>query len=237
MGIIDIVIIVVLALLVLIGVFKGLFKQLLGTFALFIAIILAFLVCKPVSAALDKSSLGENLSEKITGWVSEKSDLFTESIQNTDESVINEALSEVGIPKFLHKIIINEAVEKIDDMNLGEYVGLRLAHFAIVCISFIVLFIVIFILLKVLSHILSKIIHGTLLAPVDRVLGGVVGFIKAAMIVSIVMIFLSFLASLVPSINDFVIEDMKINAEGFGIAKFFYTNNPLLTLISKYVFK
>ncbi len=236
MGIVDIIIIVAFVLFILIGIIKGMFKQLLGTCALFVAMILAFLLCKPVSAKLYTADLGQNITNSITTWVEKKGEIFTQNISESNDEMISDALSEVGIPKFLHKVIINEAVDQIDSMNLGEYIGTKLAHLALVCISYIALFIILFIVLKILSVILGKVLHKIpVVAMLDRILGGVMGFVKAFVVVSVAMILLSFLASVISSVNDFVVSDMRLNEEGFRLAKFFYANNPLLIILSKYI--
>jgi hypothetical protein len=66
-------------------------------------------------------------------------------------------------------------------------------------------------------------------------LGLALGFAKAIVIVSLLMLALSALGGLFPAINEFMIADMKIGIEGYGIGKFIYEKNPVLWVFDNYI--
>ena len=86
---------------------------------------------------------------------------------------------------------------------------------------------------KLTSKILGDLIKGSPFGFVDRILGMIWGCIKSVFLISIFMLIISLIMSLpLGNLNNWFIEDMKLNQEGFGIAKFLFNNNPIIFVIN-----
>ena len=111
----------------------------------------------------------------------------------------------------------------------------KIADFLLTIISYILIYLIVFIVLKIIGKIFSHVVRSSALGIIDGMLGAIWGAIKATIIVSLVLLGISFIVTtpIGASINEWITEDMGLLKEEFGIAKFLYQNNPLLFLISK----
>ena len=65
---------------------------------------------------------------------------------------------------------------------------------------------------------------------VNKTLGLLLGAVKGAILVCIIVLVISILARYVTSVNDFVVNEFALNSETFSIAKYIYENNPLVLI-------
>lgn len=234
MGKIDIAIIAVTVIFTLIGLIKGLMKQLLSFAGWLGSLIASFLLVKPVTGLLSKTPLGANINGKVADWIATKGEIFNQPLDiGTAGAQISEGISQLGLPKFIADAIAKwfNVSGSESDVTLAEVLGPAIGNIILTGITFIALFILLLILFKILTGLLNKVANKGIIGAVNRILGAALGLVKALVFVSLAMLLLSVVSGVIPALNDFLVTDMGLGSEGFGIGRFFYENNPLLGLL------
>jgi uncharacterized membrane protein required for colicin V production len=72
-----------------------------------------------------------------------------------------------------------------------------------------------------------------LVGLVDKLLGLVVGLVRAVIVVAVIMLFVSTLSLVVPAIETFITTDLSLESDNFSIGKFLY--DLIIDLISPYL--
>lgn len=239
MGKIDIIILIILGVFALIGFAKGFIRQVLSFANLLVAIILAFVTVKPVSVFLPDTKLAPFIHEKVVEFLASKGEIFTTPIPNdaTNETLVP-ILDQLGLPGFIDKILLNLITidETAYGLTFSEVLAQKIVPTLLIVISFIALVLVIFIVMKILIHFIDSFVKKSkAVSGINKLLGLALGFAKAIVIVSLLMLALSALGGLFPAINEFMIADMKIGIEGYGIGKFIYEKNPVLWVFDNYI--
>ncbi|HNZ77637.1 MAG TPA: CvpA family protein [Bacilli bacterium] len=239
MGKIDIIILIILGVFALIGFAKGFIRQVLSFANLLVAIILAFVTVKPVSVFLSDTKLAPFIHEKVVEFLASKGEIFTTPIPNdaTNETLVP-ILDQLGLPGFIDKILLNLITidETAYGLTFSEVLAQKIVPTLLIVISFIALVLVIFIVMKILIHFIDSFVKKSkAVSGINKLLGLALGFAKAIVIVSLLMLALSALGGLFPAINEFMIADMKIGIEGYGIGKFIYEKNPVLWVFDNYI--
>lgn len=118
---------------------------------------------------------------------------------------------------------------------LGEQENISLSTQAIAYIS---VFLIVFIMIKLIGRAMSKSAKKSVLGIFDRLLGGAWGLAKGLIIISLLLLLMRTVITL-PFIGEpilaFITEDMQLESEGFGIAKYLYENNLVLLIIDRFV--
>ena len=234
MGVIDIIVLILCSIFMIIGFIKGFTKQTLSSFAWLIALVAGIFLCKIVGNLFFNTGIGTNMTDKIYAWIATKGgETLTTPVTILTEEVLSEALSSIGIPYFIHPILTkNIDLSVVQNISIAEFVSPKISYYLLMIASFIVIYLIVFLIVKLIAKVLGDIIKNSPFGFIDRILGLIWGFVKATFIVSIFMLVLSLVMSLpIDSINSWLIADMKINEEGFGVAKLIYEHNPILFII------
>lgn len=234
MGKIDIAIIIVLGLFTVIGLIKGFMKQILSAANWLLGLVGSFLLVKPVTSLLAKTSLSSKIDGKVADWIATKGDIFNQPIAaGSAGEQITEGISELGLPKFIAEAISRwfQVSGSETDLTLAEVLGPAIGNVILTAITFIGIFIILLIVLKIISRLLNKVADKGLLGVVNKILGAVLGAVKGLVFVSLSMLLLSVVSGILPSLNDFLVADLRLGTEGFGLGKYFFENNPLVALL------
>lgn len=231
MGKIDLAIIIIMLIFVIFGLIKGFMKQILSVANWLLSLIGSFLFVKPFSALLSKTALSTSINGKVANWIGTKGATFNEMVEpGRIKEQISQGISELGLPKFIADAIaggINISGSE-GDMTLAEILAPSIGSIILTVLSFIILFILFMIVLKILFGFLNNVFDEGILGAVNKLLGGLLGLIKGAVLISLVMLLLSAVSGIIPPLNNFLVADLDSK---IGIGKFFYEKNPLLTLI------
>ena len=79
-------------------------------------------------------------------------------------------------------------------------------------------------------NLLHVVFDRGVLGIANKLLGAALGLVKGLVLVSLAMLIVSILSGVVPSLNEFLITDLKLGEESFSIGKYFYEHNPLVEL-------
>lgn len=214
MGIIlDIILIAIILLNVIICYKKGLVKLAVGLVAVFISLVLALMLYKPVSNIIIKNT---EIDEKIKGSII--STLTTEN----NESEINDS-SDKGMMKYMQSYV-DDAVNKTKNeivIESAEVVSNKIIN---IC-AFLCVFVVARILAFLLTIIADLIMSLPILKQFNKAGGIVYGIIKALLIIYVILAIIFVLTYITG--NTTVSEIISKSC----ITKIFYNNNILLGLI------
>lgn len=239
MGVIDIIIIGLFLIFAIVGYIRGFTKQFLSSIAWLVALVIAGVFCKQVAEMVDGIDVVLRVEKTIYNWFASKGETFTTVVPSVDEAHLSDALTVLGIPQFLHSIIIGKVnLDGLVNTSIAGFLTPKIMYFVSTAISFVLLYIVTFILVKLISKILGGAVRGSALGIIDGALGFIWGLVKSGILVSTAMLLLSLVISLpyLQTASEWIANDMHLNDDVMSISKFIYLNNPLIFIFSKISF-
>ena len=224
--ILDLVIILIIALCVFIGIKRGAVKEIVSLIGIVVALILAITISKIGATFIYNRFVGEAIYNTVYKAVEDK---VGEDISTTIDALPEEIFQlgdAIGVD-------ISEKLESglKEDTNLAssvaEIVSESIAKPLVITIIQLVLFIILFVVFKVLIGWLGKILNIVSKLPVlgtaNKLVGGIVGLLKAVIIASIVCYVVIIILKVQPDgfagINQKIVEDTKIFNLISGIVK------------------
>jgi len=207
-------------------------KQVISMASWLVSLVGAFLLTKRASTWLSASRIGERINTKITAWIATFPVFNVPFEAEHANEQLRDAITELGLPKFIAELIAKgvDFSTVPNNFTLAEVLSPSITSVFITIITFIALLIMIFIVFKILGHFLNKLFSGKGLGLVNKILGSVLGLLKAALIVCVLMLVISAVAGMIPKVNAWVLADLATPG-GLGMAKYIYESNPLVTLI------
>ena len=211
MGIIfDIILIAIVALNIFICYKKGLVKLAVGLIAVFVSIILAVILYKPVSnLIIEKTEIDENIRNAIIeNFTSEENaeeeqdDGFMKYIESYVDDTVNKTRNEI--------VIEASGTIAVKVINVGAMLGI---------------FIIARVILILLTFVADIITGLPILKQFNEVGGVLYGIIKSLLIIYVILAILFFIVYIT---GNTTISDAIANS---FITKFFYEHNLLLTII------
>lgn len=214
--VVDIIIILIILGSVFLGMKKGLISCVIDILAVIIAIILAFALCKPITnMVIANTNFDENIQETITKNIPlNDADFKVDESSNLPKPVI----------EYINDITSNVSTSKDDAI---ENIGNELTKGIITVIVFISIFIVVrlvLVIVKVVSKLIDK-IPG--LKQINKLGGGICGFIEGIIIVYIIFAVISMLSPILAETN---IIQYIYNS---NIGSLMYNNNAILKAVYK----
>ena len=214
--IIDLVIVAIIALCVLVGYHKGLTGSLLKIVSFVLALMIAFILFKPVSNfIIDKTDWDENLEQAIR-------ESILKDDGKTDDETQKEKMPEV-ITDYINNAVEkagNEAKTAIVDSTARD-VSVMIINIAVAIALFIVSKIIL-LLVKGLANLLTKL---PVIKQFDKLGGIIFGILQSLVIIYIVLAIISFASPMMSETG--IIEGLQKSYIGSNM----YNNNLLLKII------
>ena len=239
-GIIDFVLIGISVIVALIGLKRGIVKQLTSGITFISAIVIAFFTYKYVANYILTSDIFYNINEKFYNLVASKAseEAIKATIENAGVAGVKEVLSAVKIPGFLQGMFIKSldaTIASNPSMLVGDYVSNAFATKAIIVGSCIAMFIV-----GMIVALLRKIADLPGIKVVDRLLGMIFSLAKWAIAVC-VLLFVVTLLYKIPgfgaNVENFMKTQINLDDDTYmSLTKWVYVNNPVLKIISNMSF-
>lgn len=214
--IIDLIIVAIIALCIFIGYRKGLTGCLIKIVSFVLALVIAFILFKPVSnLIINNTNWDENLEQSI------KETFLKEKDENREKE------NAQSMPDVIMQHI-NETVENAADDAKNAIVESTARNVAVTIINIavaILLFIVAKILLLLVKGLASLLTRLPIIKQCDKVGGIIYGLLQSLIIIYIVLAIISFFSSML-SETEFISELQKSY-----IGSVMYNNNLLLKII------
>lgn len=193
----DIAILLVLLGFVIFGMVKGFTNIFFKAFAKIVCLILSIVLCVRFVELIDKNfSVINSVSAWVQGILPK---IFGEQLLSVSLDQISanpEIVSASGMSALLVKLVLNIVGDKtgIDTtITLGEVLSPALSYYLCVFLGFIVLYVLLRFAFFLLLKAVQKLFKIKLLGLVDKLLGGVVGFLEGVIFVCIITFVLSVL--------------------------------------------
>lgn len=142
-----------------------------------------------------------------------------------------EAINAADMPDIFKDLLSvnnnSEIYEELGVDTFAQYVGSFLAKLIINIISYLGTFVIVTIILRAIIFALDIIAELPVLGLINRLAGGAIGFVGAAIIVWILFIVVTLLYTTV------IGKDVYLAIQGNGILKFLYDNNPIMGMAAK----
>lgn len=236
-GIIDVVIVGVVALFMVIGWKKGFLEKIIDMASSIFGLIASILLARPFSDVL-RGWIGPALETRIDDYLYSRLDDIGMASANLTETNLREALQEFSLPNFMVDWIIESVDFNQVALSIVESISPLILSLALLVIAFISLFfgsMVVFFLLRILAKGITSI---PIIKQIDKVLGLLFGLLKVALLIYILLFVLALLIN-IPSINELIWEfldvDMQLSTEKFRLSKYLYDNNLLKNIINVFV--
>ena len=213
---VDLIIIVIMVSSIFVGLKKGLISCIIDIAAVIVALILAILLCRPITnVVIENTNFDESLATTISQNIPlSDTDFKVEANTNLPEGIVN----------YINSITENVNTSKEEAFNA---IGVELASGIISVIVFIAIFVIVRLvlaLIKVVSKIIDKI---PLLSQVNKVGGAICGAIEGAIIIYAIFAVISMIAPVISNTN---LLELIYNS---NIGSMMYNNNLLLNSIYK----
>lgn len=215
--IIDLVIVAIIALCILLGYRKGLTGSLLKIVSFVLALIIAFILFKPVSNfVIDNTDWDENLEQAIRQSIlkqeepKDDKEQTNQSMPDVMMNYINEAVENAG----------NEAKNAIIDATARD-LSVTIINVAVAIVLFIISKIIL-LFIKGLANLLTKL---PVIKQFDKLGGILYGVLQSLVIIYIIFAIISFVSPMMDGTG--IIEGIK---KSF-IGSMMYDNNLLLKII------
>lgn len=213
---VDLIIIIIMVSSIFVGLKKGLISCIIDIAAVIVALILAILLCRPITnVVIENTNFDENLATTISQNIPlSDTDFKVEANTNLPEGIVN----------YINGITENINTSKEEAFNA---IGVELASGIISVIVFIAIFIIVRLvlaLIKVVSKIIDKI---PLLSQVNKIGGAICGAIEGAVIIYAIFAVISMIAPVISNTN---LLELIYNS---NIGSIMYNNNFVLNSIYK----
>jgi len=196
--IVDILIVLILIVYILVGIYKGFWRSFISMFSVFITLILAILIAKPVSMLLQN-------------WF-HFSTVLGNSFHGSVESHVNAHGTGGWLGQAMNIIMGKEYMSHVTDNTvLVNDFSFKLGQICNILICAVALYIIIRIVLLILAKLFKKITSNDIANGVDKSLGAVFGLIKGAVAVFILCGIMFELCSFVIPIGDWFNEILTHN--------------------------
>lgn len=236
--IIDIIIIVLLVLACVIGFIKGFSIKRLTPALLCLSFFVAYMVGIPLARLLMNTKFGYSLIQGAYYNNIPNSGIFIESVdQENYLSQFKKGLTELNIPSFFQGLFTNRVIDYSLDVRTA--LASSFASLTLSASCFLLIFLIAFIVLRLILKPIWDTAFGEEGKNINgRIFGLVLTASKMVLTILCVLIVVSLVNQLMVkfgnnTLNDFLVDDLKLASSSFSIGKFFYsTASSLLTWIS-----
>lgn len=230
--IIDIVIILALVIFTCIGLKKGFLHSIISLFSWAFCLLVAFLTAKYVAGWINGIfNFAGLIGDKISGGLIESNNFFAQAVNSfTNKEAIIEAIPEDtnSVVKQLIKVVFtNSAVDMNSTASIGSLVGDSLGQIITIVIAGILIFIVLKVAVALLTKLFNKIAQTKVLGTVNKVLGAILGFLKAGFIViglNLVLVGLSLLPMVNKTLTPLIQENTHVEKLIYNTTDKVFTN-------------
>lgn len=208
MSVLDIIVIAVLAIFAIIGFVKGFLNTLLSLFGNLASLAIAIVIVKPCAKFLDGIF-------HIVDWLG---GLIINGVQNANilPDLSASTMTPDGVISYLKQTntLLGKFTSLFVDTSVAEYgagatdlvstLTQSMGNFAAMVFTVIVMFILIRIAVLILSKIFDAITKKSALSGLDRLLGGVFGFCKGALMVTVILSIMYTISPIFPQIDGWI---------------------------------
>lgn len=221
---------VFIALMVGIGIKRGMIKMAFSLVSMIVVIILVNVLTPPTKELLKQTPIYTQINESIEAYVEDNMKSATEELTETGVNAQKQIINGLPLPNYITESLIEnnneEQYEALEVSTFAEYIAASLSNTVLSVVTYILLFIVISILIRVLIHVLDIIAKLPLLRTFNMAGGAVIGFVEGILIVWLACIIVTAFST--TAWGQATCQAIRDN----GMLSFIYDNNVLQNMIS-----
>ena len=226
MNIIDILILVVLAVSVLFGLYRGFIGGVLSVAALIGSTALSFIFGGQLAAWLSSNQTLVDTLLYYTDAGSRISDLNLSlmTVGQMTENALSQILSSAGLPAAFETAFLERISLAPAGMSVSELLSQTIVSVSISILSFLICFLISFVILSFVIHLICYVFELPVLRHLDALIGGVFGLARGVLLVFIFFALVPIVLAVVP------VEQVSQLIEQSTLAPFF-DSQIILTIL------
>jgi len=195
----------------IIGLRNGFIATIIQVASVFVTIILVIWIAPAFTSFIDNMCGGaisnffsNQMVSVVNGFsIPSEYNIITEEMGETSATFIANASTGLGgvLKQIVLAIVGNQTLSV--GTNVTEWFASSLGNFVTILAVAVLLFVLIRLILGIISKIFDRILENHALNAIDKILGIVVGVIKALIIISIILMILKFL-TILPFVNNLI---------------------------------
>lgn len=213
---------------IIIGSIKGFVKMIFSTLAIVIIVAVAVLVAPRLAPFLkEHTSWYDGVHAQTEQYLSDHGFLLTEE----NGQLVTDGLDSMWLPDSMKDKILSECNEKVDEgiATCNEFMTSKIADGAFSVIVFVGVFVAVALAILVLWIVLNALSKLPGIREVNRLGGGILGFVGALVAVEVLIVIFTALAQ--TEFGTYVNGQIQSNA----FLKWIYDTNPILLLIGRFL--
>lgn len=235
MNVIDFCIILLIALCVLFGFYRGFLQSLLNLGGSLLSLVGAFWLFPKLADALSSNTEIVRLISSYTdsGSILGDLDLSSRAVDTLSASNIEAIVAKANLPDPMGKLLQANLSEKVFSplgslaTTVGDYVNQTILSVSINVLCFIVCFLVCFIVITILVNLLRTVFRFPVLKQLDWLAGGAFGFVIGCVLCFIVFTAMPLLQSVIP------IDQFQELVDQSALAKVFENGNLIVSIMNR----
>ncbi|MDD3213008.1 MAG: CvpA family protein [Eubacteriales bacterium] len=235
MNVIDISIILLIALCVLFGFYRGFLQSLLNLGGSLLSFAGAFWLFPKLADAVSGNTQIVRLISSYTdsGSLLGDLDLSSRAVDTLSASNIEAIVSKANLPDPVGKLLQANLTEKVFSplgnlaTSVGDYVNQTILSVSINVLCFIVCFLACFIVITILINLLRTVFRFPVLKQLDWLAGGVFGFAIGCVLCFIIFTSMPLLQSVIP------IDQFQELVNQSALAKVFENGNLIVSIMNR----
>ena len=209
MNIVDIIILVVIAVNVLLGLYRGFISGVLSLAALIGSALLAFMLSGQLTAFLESSTA---LVDTLMYYTDAGSripnlDLSLLSVAEVTEGALAQILEMAGLPAAFETAFIENLGLASGAQTISAVLSQTIVSVSLSIISFLICFFLAYVVMTFVIHLIAYVFELPVLRHLDSLVGGVFGLIRGVMMVFVLFALVPIILAVVPV--DFVGEAVE----------------------------
>ncbi len=232
MNIIDIIVLGVLAVCVVVGMYRGFIQTVLNLGAGLLSFVGAFLLYPKLADVLSSNT---DITRAISSYTDSSSilgslDLSSKAVNALDPQSIQQVVERANLPDPLGTLLKHNLNERVFSplgnlaTNVGDYVNQTILSVSVNVICFILCFAAIFIIASIIINMLRAVFRYPVLKHLDGLVGGVMGLLVGVLICFVFFTVMPIVEGMVP------LPEFRELVEQSRLAGFF-TNGGLIVSI------
>ncbi len=196
--ILDIIILAIVVFCIIRGAKRGAVRTAFSLLSFVVALVLTFMFASPLTQYIEQQPFGINMHDSIEQAIEVKINGIlnrdAEETSNTTEDIIKS----LSLPEFLKKSILmhSDFIVRNADVPAAKAVAGSLASAYLKMICSVALFIILLILLRILRLFCEQLFKLPILKEINRLVGGIAGFVNGIFIAYLLLSAVSALSGL-----------------------------------------
>ena len=232
---IDVIALVILAICVIFGLYRGFIQSVLNLGGGILALLGSFLLYPHAADAISKNV---EITRLISSFTDSQSllgdlDLSSQAVSGIGPEAVTQIVEKANVPTPIDTILThnlqNQVFKPLGGLvtNVGDYVNQTVLSVSINVLCFLLCFVICFVVSTVLINLIRAVFRFPVLKHLDALMGGVFGFLLGVMLCFVAFTILPLLESVIP------IPEFAQLVDESSLARVFENGNLIISIMNR----